>query len=64
MLQCHVSVNKFFFVSKNKKKKKTKLEVVEGEGDEKINEMREKLWLGNGFENKDKRGRNFMVTNF
>ena len=39
---CHVSVNEFFFGSKNQKKKKTKLE-GEGEGDENLKEMIMKL---------------------
>jgi len=39
-----VSVNKIFFVSKNQKRKKRKLEVVEGEGDENMKEMIKKLF--------------------
>ena len=42
IMVCHVSVNEFFFVSKNQNKKKRKLEVI-GEGDENIKETIEKL---------------------
>ena len=64
---CHISVNEFFFVSKNQKEKKTKLEVVGEDGDENIKEMIEKFWFGNGFESKSK-GKNkshgSLTTNY